>query len=401
MSTHSTFDPKSFQNLLASAQGSGITASSLSALIDLQRLFATGELDGDGTMRIIAEGALRVAHATGIAIGVLQGDHLVYRAGSGSAATSVGRHVMAALTASAHNQASGELLRVENAQTDPRIEASICRQFGAKSLLILPIYKDRTLAGVLQVLFSEAHAFHTREVRTYQLMAGLVGETMSHAAQLEHDEAVAAKRSITQQSPEQRPPQTRNSLDDGLSVAQVANNRAVCQTCGASMTQTGEFPALTQLALAASTITQRAKHVMLYERRWGTGMAAAASLAIASWIAQSDRRPTTVFGASAPESSKLVEHQAYSAGTTSKPQAPPVPLVETRTAAGITPHWVRVGNNELDYVSQDVTVRYFKPRPRLKQVRGGDRHLVYIGEDVTVRYFAPKQTVTPPQPVHR
>jgi len=49
---------------------------------------------------------------------------------------------------------------------------------------------------------------------------------------------------------------------------------------------------------------------------------------------------------------------------------------------------VQVGNNELDYVAQDVTVRYFTPKFAPRRV--GERHVEYIGEDVTVRYFTPK-----------
>ena len=53
----------------------------------------------------------------------------------------------ASLTVSADAKTNCEILRVENAQTDTRIEADICRQFGASALLILPIYHDRVLAG--------------------------------------------------------------------------------------------------------------------------------------------------------------------------------------------------------------------------------------------------------------
>ena len=79
----------------------------------------------------------------------------------------IGRQVTASLTVSADTTQRARILRVENAQTDTRIEAAICRQFGAHSLLILAIYQARALAGVLEVLFSEAHTFQDREVRTY------------------------------------------------------------------------------------------------------------------------------------------------------------------------------------------------------------------------------------------
>src|SRR5258708_7224291 len=98
---------------------------------------------------------------------------------------------MATLCVAGHNAASGEILRVENAQTDRRIEAEICRQFGAHSLLILPIYHEGTMVGVLNVLFDEAHVFEHREVLTYQLMVNLVGEAMSCAARPEQKKAAA------------------------------------------------------------------------------------------------------------------------------------------------------------------------------------------------------------------
>ena len=184
MSTHFTLDRESFQKLLAGAflvqeyldsqkakrpavdrpPKSAITekpkeaispyyTQSLSAIVEVQRLIAADEFDVDGAVALIADRARNVANATGVAIGLLEGDELVYRAGSGSAATYIGRHVKATLSVSAHNLASGEILRVENTQTDARIEAAICRQFGAKALLIVPICQGRALAGAVEILF--------------------------------------------------------------------------------------------------------------------------------------------------------------------------------------------------------------------------------------------------------
>ena len=62
-------------------------SQSLSAIVEVQRLIAKGELDVDGAMHLIVDCARNVANATGVAIGLLKGDQLVYRAGSGSAAT--------------------------------------------------------------------------------------------------------------------------------------------------------------------------------------------------------------------------------------------------------------------------------------------------------------------------
>ena len=90
MSTHSSLDRESFQQLLASAfavQESQMDSQSLSLIVEAQQLITRGDLDVDGAMHRIVDSARNVANATGVAIGLLKGDRLVYRAGSGSAAT--------------------------------------------------------------------------------------------------------------------------------------------------------------------------------------------------------------------------------------------------------------------------------------------------------------------------
>src|ERR1700680_4923836 len=173
MNIPSSFDRETLQQFLANAfavQESRINTQSLSVLFRSQRAVASGKLTLDGAMRHVVESARNVADATGVAIALVEGDHLTYRAGSGSSAVCVGWRVTASLTVAADTRTNREILRVENAQTDRRIEADICRQFGANSLLMLPIYLDGAVAGVLDILFSEPHVFQDREVSTYRLL---------------------------------------------------------------------------------------------------------------------------------------------------------------------------------------------------------------------------------------
>ena len=59
----------------------------------------------------------------------------------------------------------------------------------------------------------------------------------------------------------------------------------------------------------------------------------------------------------------------------------------------------QVGTNEVDYIGEDVTVRYFTrpPAPQRKPAADGrvSCREVYIGEDVTVRYFTPTPAERP------
>jgi len=338
-------DPEYFEKPSVRAfvvQEHGMDTPSLSDLLDLQRSIATGEFDFDRAVHLIARCARNVANATGIAIALLERNQLVYRAGCGSAAPYVGRHVMATLSVSGYDR--GEILRVEDAQTDTRIEAAICRQFGAKSLLILPIYHDGILAGVLQIFFAEVHAFRYREMGTYRLIAGLVEEAVWYGDELEHKKTLAA----------------------------------------------------------VSIIPPPARPLRVYGRRWQAALAAI--LALVSWMAYSGRRPALLTGASASATSPAIEQgvRFASAKAMSRPQTAPGRTEDGSKAAKTLPRWVWVGKNELDYLAQDVRVRYFIPRLPPQRMRLGKSHVKYIGEDVTVRYFTPEQAAAlPPLPAGR
>lgn len=391
MSTHSNLDPQSFQKLLSDAfivQESGIETRSLSAILELQGLIVACELDVDRTMLLIADRARKIADATGIAIAVLRGDQLVYRAGSGSSAACVGRHVTAILSVSKHTQSRAEILRVQNAQGDGRIEAAICRQFGAGSLLILPIYDDRALVGVLEVTFRDAHAFQDGEVRAYRLMAGLLGEVIGRAAHVKQEAVIAAEPSVVDQPIENISAQVQRSLHVGGSGSGPAANPAAGETCRPPVV--AESSASRQLARAASIVMQRAKRMPSY-KRW----TAAAVLVLVSWTAYKDRRPASTLRTPALQGSNAIGQQLSSvpaktsASSMSPSQTPRALTEEARKTARSMPRWVRVGNNELDYVAPEVTVRYFTATPAPRRVEVGQGCVKHVGDDVTVRYFTP------------
>ena len=125
-------------------------------------------------------------------------------------------------------------------------------------------------------------------------------------------------------------------------------------------------------------------------KRW----AVAAILVLVSWIAYRDRRPASTLGASVLQGSNGIGEQLPSvpaktfASSMSASQTAPVLTEDARKNARPMPRWVRVGNNELDYVTPEVTVRYFMATPAPGRVEAGS-HVEHIGDDVTVRYFTP------------
>src|SRR5215470_7773054 len=101
-----------------------MSPQSLAAIVELQRSIRTGDMDVEAAAHLIAEWARCVANASGVAVGRLKSDQLIYTAGSGSAASYIERRVMATFNASAPNEVPSEILRINENTTDGRIQAA-------------------------------------------------------------------------------------------------------------------------------------------------------------------------------------------------------------------------------------------------------------------------------------
>jgi hypothetical protein len=397
MNANHSLDRESLQRLLASAfavQESQIDPPLLSGIMEVQRLITKRELGVDAVMPLVVDSARDLANAAGVAVGLLEGNQLVYRAGSGCSAANIGSRVKASLTLPPNTRPRREILRVEDVDTDTRIEASICRQFGAKSLLILPLYHSQALAGVLEVLFSEAHSFQDRELCTYRLMAGLIESAMEEAAQVEREHLKADL--VFPHAVDEITPHGGEFLKDYRAVSS-SRTRALYQRCRAALAMLKESSALRRPNALVKTWFERAQEVSGNKRRRTIALAAGtAAFALIFWAAYG-RGPALHLGSSTPPGSGGdIEHserfdsvKAKSAGGTRRTAMPgsgQQPAL-ARTKVGR----IRVGQNEVEYIGDDVTVRHFAYRPAT--LRGGVKasRVAHFGNDVTVHYFTPNQ----------
>jgi hypothetical protein len=153
------------------------------------------------------------------------------------------------------------------------------------------------------------------------------------------------------------------------------------------MAEDRDSPISRQLAVLATVVMQRAKHVSWHKQGWGVDTAAVLTiLVLTCWIAYSDRHPALLLGSSEVQRSVAVDEQVPMPPAKGSPRLPEVRVpVEEATTASLLEE-VRVGENEVVHIGEDVTVRYFHaPHP----VPVEQYHVVHIGEDVTVRYFTP------------
>jgi hypothetical protein len=388
MKLDGSLDRESFEMFLSNAflvQQSGIDALSLSAFVKIQRSIASGECGVDEAMRQVADHAREVANATGVAIALMEADQLVYRVGSGSAAERVGRHVTAVLSTSAGNVRK-EILRVENANADSRIEAEICRQFGGTSLLMLPIYRGHVVAGVLEVIFSTEHAFQDREVRAYRLLAGLIEEAMGGAparAGVEEQLPPAIPEAVEQIAAQVQ----KFYATENAAPATAEPEPWVREACAAAA---GTSPGPAAAAKQKTEAIENDRGAALAEQwRKATAATAVGALVIAVWFAYTHRMAATSGGpmtvSSTPVGQQIVPVPSKPLPSDVSYPRTPHQSARDESLPGFTRK--RVGPNEVDYVADDVTMRVFTPKYQDGPAQRWSRQ-VRFGNDVTVRYFA-------------
>jgi len=89
---------------------------------------------------------------------------------------------------------SGETVRCDDSDMDPRVNVEVRARVGARSLIVVPLYREGRVVGVLNVVAPQAHAFDDTDVQTLQLMAGFIAGALRHAADFEAMRTLIAER---------------------------------------------------------------------------------------------------------------------------------------------------------------------------------------------------------------
>ncbi len=168
-----------------------------SAIITTQQDIATADLDFKTVTDLIVARSQTLTRASGAVMELAEGQEMVYRSVSGRAEPYLGLRTSMAKSLSGECVRTGQILRCDDAERDPRVNLEECRRTGARSMIVVPLNYRREVIGVLQVVSPELYAFGAMDVRTLQLMAGLMAAAMSHAAEFEAKQALLGELTKT------------------------------------------------------------------------------------------------------------------------------------------------------------------------------------------------------------
>ena len=164
-------------------------AGRLSAVVALQQEILSVASDADKIMQRIVTRMPELTGGSGAVIELVEGDQLVYRAASGSAASHVGNKLPMSGSLSGEAVRQRALMRCDDSETDSRADRAACRTIGIRSMIVAPLMHRSAAIGALKTFAPLSNAFNDLDAYTTQLLAGMTSSALMLAHEFRERQA--------------------------------------------------------------------------------------------------------------------------------------------------------------------------------------------------------------------
>lgn len=128
----------------------------------------------DEVLQLVAERAVAITGADGLAIALAENNEIVLRAAAGAVRPDVGARIDRDSAFSGACFRSAQIVMCDDTETDPRVNLQACRKLGARSMIAVPLCGRRRVIGVLEAFSEWPFGFNDSDVRNLSLLAELV-----------------------------------------------------------------------------------------------------------------------------------------------------------------------------------------------------------------------------------
>jgi hypothetical protein len=195
----------SFQRLLAAAyvvQAHNDTLRANNPRLDTSHVFAeiaeiqsavrAGRLDLAAAAKLITGRLLTIVQAAGVSLSLITNGYLDCVAESGIPATIPGSSVASHSLVATERLKVGKIFDSADAQTDIRLDASLCARLGVGSLVAAPVFRNGNLAGLIEVRWAKAGGFRESEIEACRSFAELATAILEQPVAVETENANAS-----------------------------------------------------------------------------------------------------------------------------------------------------------------------------------------------------------------
>ena len=128
----------------------------------------------DEVLQLVAERALAITGADGVAVALAEGSEIVCRGSAGAIAPDAGARLDPNSGFSGACFRSGQVIRCDDAEHDPRVNLQAALLLGARSMVAVPLAGQNCVIGLLEAFSYDAFGFNDSDVRSLNLLAELI-----------------------------------------------------------------------------------------------------------------------------------------------------------------------------------------------------------------------------------
>src|SRR5215471_9789285 len=128
----------------------------------------------DEVLQLVAERAVSITGADGLAIALAENNEIVLRAAAGNVRPDVGQRIDRDSAFSGACFRTAQVIVCDDTETDTRVNLQACRKLGARSMVAVPLCGRRRVIGLLEAFSSWPFGFNDSDVRNLTLLAELV-----------------------------------------------------------------------------------------------------------------------------------------------------------------------------------------------------------------------------------
>jgi N-acetylmuramoyl-L-alanine amidase/putative methionine-R-sulfoxide reductase with GAF domain len=128
----------------------------------------------DEVLQLVAERAVAITGADGLAIALAENNEIVLRAAAGTVRPDVGARIDRDSAFSGASFRTAQIVMCDDTETDSRVNVEACRKLGARSMVAVPLCGRRRVIGLLEAFSEWPFAFNESDIRNLSLLAELV-----------------------------------------------------------------------------------------------------------------------------------------------------------------------------------------------------------------------------------
>jgi N-acetylmuramoyl-L-alanine amidase/putative methionine-R-sulfoxide reductase with GAF domain len=132
------------------------------------------ELALNEVLHLVAARAISITGADGVAIALAEENAIVCRASVGRIAPPPGIRLDPNSGFSGMCLRSGQTVRCDDSDSDPRVNAQACRDLGTRSMIAVPLSARQRVVGLIEAFSTEPFGFNESDLRSLNLLGELI-----------------------------------------------------------------------------------------------------------------------------------------------------------------------------------------------------------------------------------